>query len=416
MADIDQNSSRKPSFRIESIDVLRGLAILGMIFVNDIAGVTGTPGWLKHMPTHSDGMTVADLVFPAFLFIVGMSMPFSLGRRLEQRKGLESTWMHMTIRILSLLIIGFYMVNSYEISEKGIINPHLWIIFMYLSIIVIWNKRYDKNHLFTKTQLKFFAIGVLIILAFLFRGQGLTGIFQMRPHWWGILGLIGWAYLVAGLIFIVFRKSELGILGGIVLLYCFYLADEAGLLIQMSFFQEFLHISYTFGSHPAIILSGALLGIMLKQDSTHSRHRNIIKKSFLFSMGLFFCGILLHELNDFHYVFMISKNLGTVPWCLISSALTIWIWMVVYWLLDIKGFRSWAKIIQPAGANPLFAYILAPFVVECFALAAYLFNGFNVYSWLGNSFILGLFRATILAFSMTWLAGYMSTKGIQLKL
>jgi len=61
--------------RIASVDALRGLVILLMIFVNDVAGVKAAPSWLKHVSAEADGMTLSDLVFPAFLFIMGMSIP-----------------------------------------------------------------------------------------------------------------------------------------------------------------------------------------------------------------------------------------------------------------------------------------------------------------------------------------------------
>src|SRR5215831_10116467 len=81
------------STRIRSIDVLRGLTILVMMFVNDLHGVTGAPAWMKHIqPSDSDGMTFVDVVFPAFLFIVGMSIPFAIGRRLERGERLSSVW------------------------------------------------------------------------------------------------------------------------------------------------------------------------------------------------------------------------------------------------------------------------------------------------------------------------------------
>ncbi|WP_315820042.1 DUF5009 domain-containing protein [Paraflavitalea speifideaquila] len=75
--------------RILSIDVFRGITILVMIFVNDVAGVSGIPSWMKHVPADADAMTFVDLVFPAFLFIVGMSLPFALNNRLA--KG-DSFW------------------------------------------------------------------------------------------------------------------------------------------------------------------------------------------------------------------------------------------------------------------------------------------------------------------------------------
>ncbi len=64
--------------RILSIDVFRGITILVMIFVNDVAGVSGIPGWMKHVSADADAMTFVDVVFPAFLFIVGMSLPFCI--------------------------------------------------------------------------------------------------------------------------------------------------------------------------------------------------------------------------------------------------------------------------------------------------------------------------------------------------
>ncbi len=59
-----------------------------MLYVNDVAGVSGTPAWMKHFPPGTDGMTFVDVVFPAFLFIVGMSIPFAIGKRLERRETL----------------------------------------------------------------------------------------------------------------------------------------------------------------------------------------------------------------------------------------------------------------------------------------------------------------------------------------
>ena len=53
-----------------------------MLFVNEMAGVADTPAFLRHVAPDVDGMTLTDLVFPAFLFITGMSIPLALGARL----------------------------------------------------------------------------------------------------------------------------------------------------------------------------------------------------------------------------------------------------------------------------------------------------------------------------------------------
>jgi len=87
---VDNNSNQQellpaePMERIASVDALRGLVILLMIFVNDVAGVKTTPSWLKHVSAQADGMTLPDMVFPAFLFIMGMSVPLALGRRIAR--------------------------------------------------------------------------------------------------------------------------------------------------------------------------------------------------------------------------------------------------------------------------------------------------------------------------------------------
>jgi predicted acyltransferase len=191
------------------------------------------------------------------------------------------------------------------------------------------------------------------------------------------------------------------------------MAVEAGLLESLPFIRNFMNPGFTLGSHTGIILTGAILGNQILENPDHKK---ILKWAYGFSMFLLIAALLLYQLKEIDKIFLISKNKGTVPWCLLSSAFTIWIWMVVYWFADIKGFTPWFKIIEPAGKNPLFAYILAPLVGECFALIALAFNGFNFYDWLGESFYVGLLRAIVIAFSMTWLAGYLSKKGLQLRL
>src|SRR5258706_13788122 len=75
----------KPILRIVSIDILRALTMLLMIFVNDLGSLHNIPGWLEHVKRGVDGIGLADVVFPAFLFIVGLSLPFAIDNR--RKKG-----------------------------------------------------------------------------------------------------------------------------------------------------------------------------------------------------------------------------------------------------------------------------------------------------------------------------------------
>jgi predicted acyltransferase len=89
--------------RWDALDDLRGLAILIMIPVNVAAPYAGIPAWFKHAP--ADGLTVADLVVPLFLFSLGMSAGFSWRRRVAER-GYGRTLLHAVIRNALLCAFG----------------------------------------------------------------------------------------------------------------------------------------------------------------------------------------------------------------------------------------------------------------------------------------------------------------------
>src|SRR3954453_2997365 len=79
----ERTDSVKPQ-RLVSLDLLRGLAVIGMIIVNEMAGQQGQgPVSPLLLHSHWDGLTIADVVFPAFLFMVGVSIPLSFKRKDE---------------------------------------------------------------------------------------------------------------------------------------------------------------------------------------------------------------------------------------------------------------------------------------------------------------------------------------------
>ena len=120
--------------RITSIDALRGFVMFMMIFVNDLAGAPHrlVPDWMVHFSDRhktGSGMTFVDLVFPAFLFIVGMSIPFALGSRLKKGEAIWKISGHVVMRTLALLALGILMVNG----EGG--GGALWQATMFFSAI-----------------------------------------------------------------------------------------------------------------------------------------------------------------------------------------------------------------------------------------------------------------------------------------
>jgi predicted acyltransferase len=405
--------------RIVSIDILRGITILVMIFVNDVAGVVGTPAWMKHIsPPLADGMTFVDWVFPSFLFIVGMSLPFAITTRLERGDSIFQIVNHILVRTISLLIIGVFMVNTEYMSDQGVLSPALWGLFMYTGVILVWKQpTQDQNRFFSLNKiLKISGIVILIIMTILYRGQGEPGLFEMRPHWWGIIGLIGWAYLISGLVLLIFRKNITAMMGIVALLYCVYFAENAGFFAPVYAIFPWINIGGMLGSQAAITLSGVILGMIMLPGSPVQTTAHRLRWAVLYGLGLFVAGYLLHTLQDIHQMFIINKILATPSWCLITSAFTVWLWVIIYYIIDIKAWNKWIGIVKPAGANALFAYILAPVLYYIFAISAYLFDGFNFYHWLGDSFAIGFWRSLLFAFAVTWLAGGLRRLGLVLKL
>ena len=105
--------------RLTSLDAFRGLVILTMIFVNFLAGVSGIPPWAKHMPGKVDGYTFVDLVFPGFLFIVGVAIPLAQQNRRRRGDSPARLLGHIASRTAGLLFLGVILVNEETFSSQA---------------------------------------------------------------------------------------------------------------------------------------------------------------------------------------------------------------------------------------------------------------------------------------------------------
>ncbi len=196
--------------RIFSIDVFRAITMLLMIFVNDLWSLTGVPLWLEHSRADQDFLGFSDIVFPSFLFIVGMAIPYAIRNRIAKGDSHLQILQHIALRSLALLVMGFFTVNISDLNvEASGFSRELFQILMVAGFFLIWNvypKSEDwKKYLFIGLQL----VGVLLLLllGYFFKG-GKDGSEQMSPQWWGILGLIGWTYLISAPIYLFARKSS----------------------------------------------------------------------------------------------------------------------------------------------------------------------------------------------------------------
>src|SRR6201996_4729688 len=124
--------------RLLSIDVLRALTMLLMIFVNDASGVNHIPSWLDHAKEYEDGMGFADTIFPCFLFIVGLSIPLAINRKMQKGESFSAISFSILSRSFALIVMGFFHVNLEEYSSTSVLPEAVWEILITLSFFLIW--------------------------------------------------------------------------------------------------------------------------------------------------------------------------------------------------------------------------------------------------------------------------------------
>lgn len=390
--------------RLHSLDVLRGLVIFLMIFVNDAAGAPHTPAWLKHFhPYDADGMTIADIVFPAFLFMVGTSIPLSVDARRRRGAGAFSIAGHALARTLGLLLLGVTMVNMPANAAAMGWPRHLWEVLAYAAAIVAFSALpWPRAPAGAAARLA--ALAGLLLLLGVYRDAAGAGV---RPHWWGILGLIGWAYatgfayhaLIGG-----WRGARSAALaGGVALLLSLWLADRAGLFSGW-WIDRWVDLGSMIGSQGSVVLAGALLGDRLVRGPPDDSPRRRAG----FALGwaaLLACGAIL--MDPLHGI---NKNAATPAWCLWSSAITLATWAALHPCIDRPGARL--AMLRDAGQNPLLPYLLQPMLYQVLALAGLTWHG-----WLGRQGVAGsLGRAALVAGALVAVAAIARRRGWVLRL
>jgi len=338
--------------RISSIDIMRGLTLVLMLFVNDLY-MPGVPSWLGHRPANFDGMGLADWLFPGFLFIVGMAIPFSISKRIIEGQSSFTIARHIVIRSVSLIIIGVLMLNSGRVNPEFTgMGKNLWAILMYIGVFLIWNKyqENDKNF-FTIAGLRLLGISILVVLIYKFRSGEVENNGSLITSWWGILGLIGWGYLIAAFIYLAVHNS---ILNTAVAMFFFLTLNILAKLDLLNFLNPVKSILGVIieGNVPFIILSGMLIAIILKKHSKSESGKTIIT-IVTFGILSIIAGFFLRKW------FIISKIQATPSWGLICNGISIMLFALLYWIIDIKDHYRWTFFLKSAGENSLTTY-LAP--------------------------------------------------------
>ncbi len=340
--------------RIYSIDIMRGLTLVLMLFVNDLY-MPGVPAWLGHRAASFDGMGLADWVFPGFLFMVGMAIPYSIGNRIAKGENILTIIRHIFIRSVSLLIIGVLMLNSGRVNQEFTgMSETLWSILMYLGVFLIWNKyRETDSNFFTIAGLKLAGIALLVFLVFKFRSGQMVNNGSLITGWWGILGLIGWGYLVTALIYLFVRDNIRGTTIALLFFLALNILSKLGLLDFLKPVQPVLGVIIE-GNVPFIVISGLLGTLILKKLSAD--YRKIIITITIIGIFYILAGFFLRKW------FIISKIQATPSWGFICNGISMILFALLYWIIDIRKIKKWTFFLKPAGENSLTTY-LAPDIV-----------------------------------------------------
>jgi predicted acyltransferase len=393
----------RPVKRILTIDIMRGLTLFLMLFVNDLY-MKNVPWWLGHTEAGFDGMGLADWVFPGFLFMVGMAVPFAVQSRQKKGDSYRQLVLHIFTRTISLLIIGVLMLNVSRLnSELTGINRNLWAILMYVSVFLIWNlyKNVPQKVVFA---LKGVGIAGLVVLVFLFRSGTAEDPGWLITGWWGILGLIGWGYFATALVYLVAKENLLKT----GLFWLLFLALNIFSQLEMLNFLNFLKPVFGVlisGNTPLLVISGLFFSLILRKTGSE-RWKKFVTAGTLLGVIMLVTGFVLRNW------FIISKIKATPSWGLICTGISILLFVLLFLILDVWGRTRWSAVFKPAGQNSLTTY-LAPDIIY---FSVWL-TGFPLFFYKHiESSLLVIAGSLVWAFAMIGFAALLSKIGIRLKL
>ncbi len=321
--------------RLLSLDVFRGITIAGMILVNNPGSWEHIYSPLEHAPWH--GLTPTDLVFPFFLFIVGVSITLALGRRAQSAGSKRDLYVKIIRRTLIIFALGlvlggfpYYDLNTIRIP--GVLQ-RIAVCYLVASIIFL-NTRWQTQAII--------AAALLVLYCVVMNYVPVPGFGAGNLEMEGNLA----AYVDRRLIGGHTWKP---------------LYDPEGLLSTI----------------PAIAtaLCGVLTGHLLR-----SKRAALEKVSAMFVAGL--AALVAGWVWSFW--FPVNKALWTSSYVLVTAGMALQLLAFCYWLIDIKGYKSWAKPFLIFGSNALILYFLAELFSNIIGVVT--FRGVDLKSWLYETF------------------------------
>jgi predicted acyltransferase len=306
-----------PSSRLMSLDLFRGATIAFMILVNNNGDEPNAYWPLKH--SHWNGWTPTDLVFPFFVFIVGVAMAFAFDARLKRGESRPKLLAHVLWRGVMLFALGMFIngfPNQYQLASWRVygVLQRIAICYVISAIFALWTD--------WRTWI-LAALGCLVGYWILMRFVPVPG-FGVPTHDIPLLdpdrNLVAWLdrKLLAGHLYEGTRDPE-------------------GLLSTI----------------PAIATS--LLGLLTGQWLRSARSQ----KSKALGMALFgLAGIVMGKILDLG--FPLNKKLWTSSYVVFTAGMPLLCLALFYWVADIKRWRGlWTKPLLVFGMNAIAAFVLS---------------------------------------------------------
>ncbi len=298
--------------RLTSLDAFRGATIAGMMLVNNAGNWSAVYPQLEHASWH--GWTFTDLIFPFFLFIVGVAMTFSFARRIERGDSKTALYVQVIRRtalifILGLILNGFPYFNLSTIRIPGVLQ-RIAVCYGIASVIFLNTK--------WRSQL-IWIVGLLL-------------------SYWAIMAFLPVPGIGAGVL--ERGKNAAAYIDQIILsghMYAYTVTwDPEGIVSTL----------------PAIAttLFGILTGHFLRSDLTKE-----VK-----TVWMMVAGWLMLFLGAIWDMWLpINKNIWTSSYSVFMAGWALVCLGTMYWLIDVKGYKRWAKPFSIYGMNAITVYFLA---------------------------------------------------------
>ncbi|MDY7393973.1 heparan-alpha-glucosaminide N-acetyltransferase domain-containing protein [Aureibaculum sp. 2210JD6-5] len=345
--------------RVESVDILRGLTIVAMILVNNPGSWGSVYAPLLHADWH--GLTPTDLIFPFFLFIVGISISYAY----KNKANTGSTYKKITIRSLKLIGLGLFLgwflpywpfFKDFETLRFPGVLQRIGVVF-FISAILFLNFNWKQLLGIGVTIL----IGYWLFLGFVPLPDGTQPTFNRAPNNWA-------------------NYIDLKVLGNHMWKDDY---DPEGLLSTL----------------PAIAtcISGILIG------------RVLASREFRKTRSLLIIGLLLLVLGyGWSNWFPLNKAIWSSSFVLVTSGWATVILAIVYFITDVKKVKV-GRIFKYVGMNAITIFFLSGFIAKSFYLTK-IDENYNIHSWLYETFYtswISVDKLASLTYALTVIAFYL---------